>query len=131
LGTALVFAAALTAIVALATSNVRIRQERDEKEQALRDKAAALKAAEANFRKARAAVDKSFTLVSESDLFEAVGLEPLRKQLLESALQYYKEFVEQEPEDPELQAELAAAYFRIREIYRSVNRVAESFTALD
>src|SRR5262245_1609834 len=47
LGTTLVFAASVTAIVALAISNVRIRLERDEKEQALRDKAAALKAAEA------------------------------------------------------------------------------------
>ena len=41
------------------------------------------------------------------------GLQPLRKQLLESALKYYQEFVRQGGDDPELQAELAQAYFRV------------------
>jgi tetratricopeptide (TPR) repeat protein len=130
LSAALVAGALVAATIVLAISNVRVREERDQKEQALRDKAAALKGAEANFRRARAAVDRSFTLISESELFETAGLEPVRKQLLEGALQYYKEFVEQEPEDPELQAELAAAYFRIRQIYRSMNRHADSLAAL-
>jgi serine/threonine protein kinase len=118
------------AVVVLAVSNVRVRQESDHKEQALREKAAALMVAEANFRKARDAVDRSFTLVSESDLFDAAGLEPLRKKLLEGALEYYKEFVDQAPGDPTLQAELAAAHFRIWQIYRSVNRYADSLAAL-
>jgi serine/threonine protein kinase len=118
------------AVVVLAVSNVLVRQESEQKEQALREKAAALVVAEANFRKARAAVDRSFTLVSESDLFDAAGLEPLRKKLLESALEYYREFVDQAPADPTLQAELAAAYFRIWQIYRSVNRYIDSVAAL-
>jgi eukaryotic-like serine/threonine-protein kinase len=122
--------ALVMAVVALAVSNVLVRRESDQKEQALREKAAALKTAEANFRKARAAVDKSFTLVSESDLFEIGGLEPLRKQLLESALQYYKEFVEQAPDDPKLEAELSAAYFRIWQIYRSTDRYRDAMAAL-
>jgi serine/threonine protein kinase len=115
--------------VILAISNVWVRRERDEKQEALEQKAAALAVAKENARKAHQAVDDYFTQVSESDLF-AAGLEPLRKQLLDAALQYYKEFVDQAPEDPKLQAELAAAYFRIWQIYRSVNRYADSMAAL-
>jgi tetratricopeptide (TPR) repeat protein len=130
LSAALVAGALVAATIVLAISNVRVRLERDQKEQALREKEAALVAADANFRKARAAVERSFTLVSESDLFDAAGLEPLRKQLLESALQYYKEFVDQAPLDPKVQGELSAAYFRIWQIYRSVDRYTDSMAAL-
>jgi serine/threonine protein kinase len=69
--------------------------------------------AEANFRKARQAVDEYFTVVSESRLFDSPGFQPLRKQLLEGALRYYEEFVEQCKQDPRLQAELAATLLRV------------------
>jgi len=69
--------------------------------------------AEANFRKARQAVDEYFTVVSESRLFDAPGFQPLRKQLLEAALRYYEEFVAQRKQDPQLQAELAATLLRV------------------
>src|SRR5262249_31760164 len=101
-----------------------LAQERLKKEKEARHEAAA------NFRKARAAVDRFFTLVSESDLFDATGLQPLRKQLLESALEYYREFSNQQPEDPKLQAELAATYFRIWQITRAVDQFPKSLVAL-
>src|SRR5262249_22412405 len=107
-----------------ATRARALAQERLEREKEARQQAAA------NFRKAREAVDRSFTLVSESDLFDATGLQPLRKQLLESALEYYREFADQQPEDPNLQAELAAAYFRIWQIYRSLDQHPEALAAL-
>src|SRR5262249_14885434 len=69
--------------------------------------------AEANFRKARQAVDDSFTLMSESTLLNHPTLVPLRKDLLQSAVRYYEEFVREHGDDPALQAELASAYFRI------------------
>src|SRR5262249_7030489 len=54
-----------------------------------------------------------FTLVSESTLLNHPTLEPLRKQLLQSAVRYYEKFVRENGDDPELQAELVAACFRI------------------
>ena len=69
--------------------------------------------AEANFRQARQAVDEYFTLVSESRLFDVPGLQPLRKQLLDAALNYYEGFVNQRGQEPQLQAELAAILLRV------------------
>jgi eukaryotic-like serine/threonine-protein kinase len=103
----------ILAVVGLTVSNLRIAHE-----QALtkvqRDEA------EANFRKARQAVDDQFTLVSQSTLFEAPGLQPLRKDLLERALKYYLDFLEQRPDDPELQAEIAAAHLRLYQIHEAI-----------
>jgi hypothetical protein len=48
--------------------------------------------AEVNLQKARQAVNDYFTLVSESTLMQEPSMEPLRQQLLESALRYYQEF---------------------------------------
>jgi serine/threonine protein kinase len=63
--------------------------------------------------KAHQAVNDYFTLVSEDALLHRPDLEPLRKQLLQSALRYYEGFVREHGDDPELQAELAATYLRI------------------
>jgi serine/threonine protein kinase len=97
---------AVTLVVALAAGTVLVWRERQE---AVRQR----DEAQANFHKARQAVDRYFTLVSESTLLNEPALEPLRKQLLREALRYYEGFVQERGEDPELQAELVAAYFRI------------------
>jgi tetratricopeptide (TPR) repeat protein len=72
--------------------------------------------ADTNFQKARQAVDEYFTVVSDSPLLDAPGLEPLRKQLLETALRYNREFIKQHSEDADLQADVAAAHSRVSEI---------------
>jgi len=69
--------------------------------------------AQANLRKAQQAVDDSYTRISESTLLNHPTLEPLRKQLLLSAVRYYEEFVREHGDNPELQAELVAANLRI------------------
>jgi tetratricopeptide (TPR) repeat protein len=76
----------------------------------------ALAQAQINFEQARNAVDDYYTLVSQSMLLERPDLIDLRKELLETALTYYQDFAEQRSEDPEIQAELVAAYFRVAEI---------------
>jgi serine/threonine protein kinase len=106
-------AAVTTIILALVVSLVWIWQERQE---AVRQRDAAQEQrqqAEANLRKARQAVDNSFTLISESTLLNHPTLEPLRKQLLQSAVRHYEDFVREHGDDPELQADLVAACFRI------------------
>ncbi len=69
--------------------------------------------AEANFARARKAVDEYFTLVSESKLFDVPGLQPLRRELLEAALRFYKETANERSNDPGLLADLAVSYLRV------------------
>jgi serine/threonine-protein kinase len=74
------------------------------------------KRADDNFRKTRQAIDRYFTLVSESRLLAVAGAEPLRKELLAAALEYYRNFPKAESDDAEVEAELAATYFRMAQI---------------
>jgi serine/threonine protein kinase/tetratricopeptide (TPR) repeat protein len=72
--------------------------------------------ADSNARKARQAFEEAFTRVSESKLVGVPGVQPLRQELLEAAQRYYRDFVEEARADPELQADLAAAHFRVASI---------------
>ena len=45
-----------------------------------------------NYEHARKAVDDYFVLVSEETLLNEPGMQPLRKRLLESALDYHQRF---------------------------------------
>jgi serine/threonine-protein kinase len=85
----------VSAVVILSVSSVLVRQQK------------AL--AEANFRDARAAVDEYLTKISESRLLDVPRMEPLRKQLLETALAYYRKFVERHGHDPAVLSELGNA----------------------
>lgn len=69
--------------------------------------------AEANYRQARQAVDDYFTLVSESKLLNVPGMQPLRKEPLEGAERYYRDFLEKRAEDPAVRAGAASASFRV------------------
>jgi serine/threonine protein kinase/tetratricopeptide (TPR) repeat protein len=87
--------------------------------------------AEANFKKARQAVDEYFTKVSESKLLNVPGLQPLRKDLLDSALRYYKDFVGQHADDPALRAALGAASYRVAVITSMVGTADEARPAME
>jgi eukaryotic-like serine/threonine-protein kinase len=82
--------------------------------------------AEANFRRTRAAVDEFFTTVSQSKLFDVPGLQPLRKELLESAVRYYRNLAAEAGDDLSVRAGLAAAHFRLAEAYFEVNQSSDS-----
>jgi serine/threonine protein kinase/tetratricopeptide (TPR) repeat protein len=87
--------------------------------------------AEANFQKARQAVDEYFTLVSDSKLLGVPALQALRKELLQSALKYYEGFVERRTDDPGMLADLAAGHLRIAQImYSSGDRQDRFFPHL-
>src|SRR5262249_10506443 len=83
-----------------------------------------------NFRKARQAGAEYFTLISESKLLDVPGLQPLRKQLLEAALRYYQEFLNQHSADPNVRVELAATYLRVAQVYMQNNRTDDSIRTL-
>src|SRR5260370_9098237 len=108
-------------ILGLAFSNIRIAEEQTLTKNALQQAQEQRDEAEANFRKARQAVDEEFTLVSQRNLFEAPGFQSLRRDLLESALKYHQDFLQQRPEDPVLQVEVAAAYLRLYQVYMATD----------
>ena len=84
--------------------------------------------AQANLGRARTAVDDYLTTISESRLLKSPlpGLQPLRKELLATALKYYEEFVSRNQNDPDLRAELAAAQVRVGEITEQIGSKEEA-----
>jgi serine/threonine protein kinase/Flp pilus assembly protein TadD len=105
----------------VAKEQVRLAaEEREAKEREAEQRQAAeaaKKLAEANFAKARAAVDDYLTKVSESQLLKVPGLQPLRAELLGSAQKFYQDFAAEHGDDPGLRADLAAALARVGDIH--------------
>ena len=85
--------AALTLAVVIGMANVRLKHERDLAE------ARRLEAV-ANLRKAREAVDRMLTRVSEERLKDIPQVEPVQRALLEDALEFYRDFARQAHDDP-------------------------------
>ena len=98
--------AVLFALIVLVVSN-RIQRTQNEK------LTVALDEADASFRQMLRAVNDLFTLVSEDRLLREPGMQPLRKELLQRALEYYQLLLQQRADDPSLRDELALAYFRV------------------
>ncbi|MEX0728630.1 MAG: serine/threonine-protein kinase [Planctomycetaceae bacterium] len=69
--------------------------------------------AEANFKNALQAVDQMLTRVADEKLSHIRDVEPIRKELLEDALRFYEQFLEQRGDDPKLQYEVAKAWQRV------------------
>jgi len=86
--------------------------------------------AEENFRRARAAVDDYMTKISESRLLDEPGLQPLRSELLEAALQYYRQFLDDRGDDPQIVAEVASAYLRLSQMQMTLGHTDESLESL-
>jgi serine/threonine protein kinase/tetratricopeptide (TPR) repeat protein len=72
--------------------------------------------AEQNFKLARAAVDRYHTEVSQDDLLNEPGMQPLRKKLLEAAREFYEKFKQERAGDPTVQGELGRATYRLAQI---------------
>ena len=86
--------------------------------------------AEMNFGLARKAVDDSFTKISESTLVNIPGLRPLRRELLESALSFYEDFLRRKGDDPSILADLAATQFRVGQILAELGEQEKASAAL-
>jgi tRNA A-37 threonylcarbamoyl transferase component Bud32 len=72
--------------------------------------------ADANFVKSLTIVNDYLTRVSESDLLKYPGMQPLRRSLLTSALRFYTGFLDERRDDPQIQAAVAAAFYRVGRI---------------
>jgi serine/threonine-protein kinase len=72
--------------------------------------------AEENFREALDAVNRFYTQVSESRLLNEPGMQPLRRDLLATAREYFERFARERRDDPALQIELGRALVRLGHI---------------
>lgn len=79
-----------------------------------------------NLNQAREAVDY-FTTVIDQHLAETPNSQPLRQQLLQRALSYYEDFIQQAPEDPSTRRQLANACFHAGELSDELGAVERSF----
>lgn len=91
--------------------------------------AAALRRAEAGYRHARETVDRFYTQVSEETLLNQHGMQPLRRELLQQALDYYQQLIRERSQDPALQDELALTCYRVGRITEQVDSPDQSLAA--
>ncbi|HAC91333.1 MAG TPA: hypothetical protein DCF63_12005, partial [Planctomycetaceae bacterium] len=121
---------ALTATIAESEARRAAEAERNKAESQRAEADKNRQQAVANLEKARAAVDESFTLVSESKLLDIPGLQPLRMELMESALRYYQSFALEHSGQPRTMADVAATYLRTAQINMAIDRSDEATTAV-
>jgi serine/threonine protein kinase/tetratricopeptide (TPR) repeat protein len=81
---------------------------------------------QANYLKARNAVDEMLTQVGEEGLANVPQMEPVRRALLEKALTYYQGFLQENSTDAAVRRETGRAHGRLGEIYFLLGRHAES-----
>lgn len=84
------------------------------------------KRAETNFTRAVQAVDQLLTEVAEDQLASEPRMEQKRRAILERALGYYVEFLEEKSDDPKLRGETAIAARRVGDIHRLLGQQAEA-----
>jgi serine/threonine protein kinase/Tfp pilus assembly protein PilF len=114
LATAGVLALAVLAVGAsLVVSNVRISGEVEEKTKALGAAQASEEESRRNLKDALAAVDQMLTRVSEERLQYVPHMEPVRRDLLQAALKFYRKFLKRKGSDPTVRREAALAYRRM------------------
>jgi serine/threonine protein kinase/tetratricopeptide (TPR) repeat protein len=102
--------AALLALVGLALSNRLVTRQKELKEAALKRAISEKDRADDNFARARRAVKDYLLKTSDSPLLKSSDFQNLRKELLESALPFYQEFVGQAQDDPKLESERGRAH---------------------
>ncbi len=96
-------------------AEIAVRQARTERD-----------AAADSARRALAAVRESFTLAAEHPAFQADGLTPARKLLLERARRFLRDFIARRGDDPAVRADVADAHERSAHIAALLGTSAEA-----
>jgi hypothetical protein len=108
-------AALVLGIVGLSIGLAAIAREKTKTDVALGQTRAAAIAAEQRLLLAQAAADEMIS-IAEEELSDNPFEENLRQRLLTSALDYYRRFIDEQADDPQTQAELAATRDRVEAI---------------
>src|SRR5262249_54100953 len=82
--------------------------------------------ADFNLAKARQAVEDYCTNVAEDKRLKQAGFHVLRKQLLQTAVPFYEDVIEQQRDDPELQGERVSAYGRLWAVRAAMGETTEA-----
>jgi tetratricopeptide (TPR) repeat protein/tRNA A-37 threonylcarbamoyl transferase component Bud32 len=82
--------------------------------------------AEANFQRTLQALDRLVTWVGDQHLTHVPRMEPVRRQVLEDALKFYQQFLEDQDPAPRVRREVGRAYERGGRIYSMLRRHAEA-----
>jgi serine/threonine-protein kinase len=77
------------------------------------------------------AVKECFIVVSERPELHRDGMQPVRAAVLRPALRYFQKFIEEQPDDPALQVELAWSYFGVGCIECELGDQRKSRTAFE
>jgi serine/threonine protein kinase/tetratricopeptide (TPR) repeat protein len=125
--------AASTTMAALLLGSLTIgmlllARQKDRTERALLEARENFDRAEENLQQACQVVDLFCTRVA-GQLADAPGFQPLRQELLNSALGYYRDFIDQAADNAEVHTELARAYFRVGEISEQLSDEAKAIEA--
>ncbi len=96
-----------------------------EKEEILR------KAAERNFKRAKAAVDEMLSEVGQDRLRSIPQMEPVRRDLLKKAKTFYDEFMTEQSADPAIRLEAALAQQRVADILEKLGDTAFALKAYE
>jgi len=99
----------------LAVSTALIAREQARTQAAYQQERQRAVEAEDRFRLARQSVDDMIQL-AEEEMADNPQLESVRKRMLEAAVTYYQEFIEQRRDDPSAQAELATTRDRVKKL---------------
>ncbi len=83
-----------------------------------------------NFEQARRMLD-FFTQVSDEELADKPGVQEVRRKLLEAALEYYQDFIEQHGEDPSIRDKLAQSHERVATILLEIGTQADALASLE
>ncbi|HEY7425215.1 MAG TPA: protein kinase [Gemmataceae bacterium] len=103
-------------------------QQRDEARQAREQAEMHRRDAESNFRLAHQAVHDFSRRINE-ELQNEPRSQPLRKSLLQAALNYYRDFLRQRDQDPALRLELAETYSQMGRLVNDLGSRAEALAA--
>ncbi len=115
---------AVAALLAVWTAlTVQVRAERDHADAAAREADRQRGRAEANKERALTAVDRFLTRTGEKSLASVPGIEELRRELLEDALELHTSFVaDRDDPDPRVRGDLGRTYHRLGRIYGLLGR---------
>jgi tetratricopeptide (TPR) repeat protein len=86
--------------------------------------------AEKNFSALYRAVDQYYLRVSQERLLNEPGMEGLRKELLKKSLKFYRGFVAEHRDNPELQRQCGRAYLRLAKITLEIGSKTEAIALL-
>ena len=115
--------AAVALAVVIVTANVRLKHQRDLAETRRLE-------AVANLQKAREAVDRMLTRVSQERLKGIPQVEPVQRALLEDALEFYRGFARDAHNDPDILVEASRAYRRLGSTHEAFGRQNEAEACL-